>query len=76
VLRQVKSDERLKGIPIVVFSSSAREVDVRHCYDLGANAYVVKPIDYAHFEQTITAIKSFWSGCNHSLRPANRDAPR
>lgn len=68
VLRQVKADERLKCIPIVIFSSSAREVDVRHCYDLGANAYVVKPIDYARFRETIGAIKAFWTDCNHSLR--------
>lgn len=72
VLRQVKADERLKWIPIVIFSSSAREVDVRHCYDLGANAYVVKPVDYLKFQQAISAIKAFWAGCNHSLHPAVR----
>jgi two-component system response regulator len=69
VLRQVKSDERLKHIPVVIFSSSAREVDVRHCYDLGANAYVVKPIDFALFQRTIGAIEAFWSGHNHAVRP-------
>ena len=72
VLRQVKSDDQLKWIPIVVFSSSARDVDVRHCYELGANAYVVKPIDYALFQQTIGAIEAFWIVCNHSLRPSQR----
>lgn len=65
VLRQVKADDGLKRIPIVIFSSSAREVDVRLCYDLGANAYAVKPIEYDRFRQTIGAIKTFWAGCNH-----------
>jgi CheY-like chemotaxis protein len=72
VLKQVKADERLKWIPVVVFSSSAREVDVRHCYDLGANAYVVKPIDFEQFQQTIEAIEAFWVVCNQSLRPGSR----
>jgi two-component system response regulator len=69
VLRQVKADERLRCIPVVIFSSSARDVDVRHCYDLGANAYVVKPIDFALFQRTIESIENFWSGCNHGVRP-------
>lgn len=73
VLRQVKSDERLRRIPVVIFSSSAREVDIRHCYDLGANAYAVKPIDYARFQETIRAIKAFWTGCNLSVRTGPRD---
>lgn len=71
VLRQVKSDERLRCIPVIVFSSSAREVDVRHCYALGANAYVVKPIDYGSFQDTIRAIQEFWAGCNHAPRAAS-----
>jgi len=80
VLRRVRADERLKRIPIVIFSSSAREVDIRHCYDLGANAYVVKPIDFDRFRETVGAIKTFWTGCNLSLhaapRPAQSSAPR
>jgi CheY-like chemotaxis protein len=80
VLRQVKSDERLKSIPIVVFSSSSRESDIRNCYDLGANAYVVKPIDPIIFQETIAAIETFWVACNHHPRPgpraiARRDSP-
>lgn len=80
VLRQVKGDERLKWLPVVIFSSSARESDVRHCYDLGANAYVVKPIDYPRFQETIGAIKAFWAGCNHphqaGLRNLHSTPPR
>jgi len=73
VLRQVKSDDRLKSIPIVIFSSSARETDVRHCYDLGANAYVVKPIDFPRFQEVVSAIKTFWTECNHSVRLGSRN---
>jgi CheY-like chemotaxis protein len=73
VLRQVKADERLKSIPVVIFSSSAREADVRHCYDLGANAYVVKPIEFARFQEAVAAIKVFWTEHNHSLRAGSRN---
>ncbi len=72
VLRQVRADERLKRIPIVIFSSSAREVDVRNCYDLGANAYVVKPIEFDRFQETVGAIKAFWAGCNLNVRTSSR----
>ncbi len=68
VLRQVKSDATLRLIPVVVFSSSARESDIHHSYELGANAYVVKPIDYAHFRRTIAAIAEFWLSCNHDTK--------
>jgi CheY-like chemotaxis protein len=67
VLKRVKGDERLRCLPVVVFSSSARESDVRQCYDLGANAYVVKPIDFVLFQEAIVAIRAFWIGCNHTL---------
>lgn len=69
VLRQVKGDEQLKLIPIVVFSSSARDSDVRQSYELGANAYVVKPIGYEQFMQAVGTIDTFWTDCNHPPLP-------
>lgn len=60
VLQQVKSDPALHAMPVVVFSSSARDADVRRCYDLGANAYVVKPIDFGEFERVLGATAAFW----------------
>ncbi len=72
VLKQVKSDEKLRCLPVVIFSSSARDSDVRECYELGANAYVVKPIDFAQFQETLGAIKAFWLGCNHIAQAAPR----
>lgn len=64
VLRQIKTDPALKLMPVVIFSSSARDTDIRRSYELGANAYVVKPINYSEFKYTIAAIESFWVTCN------------
>lgn len=72
VLQQVKSDQALHAMPVVVFSSSARDADVRRCYDLGANAYVVKPIDFGEFERVLGATAAFWLRYNHlaaALKP-------
>lgn len=80
VLRQVKADEQLASIPIIIFSSSARECDVEQSYALGANAYVVKPIDFLLFQQTIRAIETFWLNCNQpapqSMAPVVAIQPR
>ena len=64
VLREVRKDENLRQLPIVIFSSSDREHDMRSCYDLGATAYVMKPLDAATFRQTVARIHAFWIGCN------------
>ncbi len=64
VLRQLKADEQLKTIPVVVFTSSKRDRDVQESYELGANAYVVKPIDFEEFTNAILDIKSFWTERN------------
>jgi CheY-like chemotaxis protein len=64
VLRQIKSDERLKVIPVVILTSSREEQDLVKSYKLGVNAYVVKPID---FQQLIDAVKQlglFWAVLN------------
>jgi len=60
VLRQIKSDATLKTIPVIIFTSSARERDVQFSYELGANAYVVKPIDYREYKAVLTDLHSFW----------------
>lgn len=70
VLRQVKSDDALRTIPVVVFTSSSRDRDVEQCYRLGVNAYVVKPIDFKRFAQVVQEIQAFWIGCNLPPVPA------
>jgi CheY-like chemotaxis protein len=49
VLRAIKTDLQLKSIPVVVLTSSPRDQDLMESYDLGANAYVVKPVDFQQF---------------------------
>ena len=57
VLRQVKADDRLKVIPVVVFTSSFEESDLARTYRLGANAFVVKPVDFTQFVSTLNGLK-------------------
>ena len=64
VLRQVKSDEKLKLIPVVMLTSSNEQTDLINCYKLGVNAYVVKPVDFAQFVEAIRQIGNFWGAAN------------
>ena len=64
VLRQVKSDERTRTIPIVVVTSSAEERDRIESYKLGVNSYVVKPIDFDSFMKTVTDLGFYWMAVN------------
>lgn len=65
VLRQVKADERLRSTPIVMLTSSQDERDVRQSYQLGANAYVVKPVEFRKFSFVLQQLETFWLGINH-----------
>jgi CheY-like chemotaxis protein len=65
VLRQVKTSERLKSTPVVMFTSSQDERDVRQSYLLGANAYVVKPVEFRRFAFILQHLETFWMGINH-----------
>jgi CheY-like chemotaxis protein len=64
VLRQVKSDPALKSIPVVVLTSSREEHDLLRSYDLGVNAYVVKPVDFAEFVEAVKLLGGFWGLLN------------
>ena len=64
VLREVKSSENLKHIPVVMLTSSRESRDLRECYALGANGYVVKPVDARHFTQAIMNISAYWAVTN------------
>jgi CheY-like chemotaxis protein len=64
VLRQVKSDERLKATPIVMLTSSQDERDVRESYQLGANAYVVKSVEFRRFVVVLKQLEVFWLKIN------------
>jgi CheY-like chemotaxis protein len=64
VLRCVKSDDRLKKIPVVVLTSSHEEKDLLASYELGVNAYVVKPVDFHEFVNAIRELGVFWAVIN------------
>ncbi|WP_433966748.1 response regulator [Tunturiibacter gelidiferens] len=64
VLKQIKSDENLKFIPVVVLTSSKEEKDLVTSYKLGVNAYVVKPVDFHQFVNAIKELGAFWAVIN------------
>jgi CheY-like chemotaxis protein len=64
VLQQVKSEERLKLIPVVVLTSSHEEKDMMRSYSLGVNAYVVKPVDFHQFVNAVKELGVFWAVIN------------
>jgi CheY-like chemotaxis protein len=64
VLRQVKSDASLKVIPVVMMTSSREEQDLLHSYELGVNAYVVKPMKFHDFVKAVQEVGTFWGVFN------------
>jgi CheY-like chemotaxis protein len=60
VLEEIKADEGLKNIPVVVMTSSRAEQDVLRAYRLQANCYVKKPVDFEQFVEVVRSIESFW----------------
>jgi DNA-binding response OmpR family regulator len=64
VLQQIRSDEKLKMIPVVVLTSSHEEKDMVASYKLGVNAYVVKPVDFHEFVNAVKELGVFWAVIN------------
>jgi two-component system response regulator len=60
VLEKIKSDPELKSIPIVILTSSKEDPDIKKCYALGANSYIVKPVDIDNFFAAIKEIGLYW----------------
>ena len=69
VLQDVKQDEALRHIPVVVLSTSQSEQDIARCYRLGANAFVTKPVDIDRFFQVIRSLEQFWLDTARLIRP-------
>jgi two-component system response regulator len=65
VLEKVKSDPRTKMIPVVVLTSSAEDPDIKRCYDLGANSYIVKPVEFDNFTKAVSNLGLYWLILNH-----------
>lgn len=64
LLRQLKSDERLRMIPVVMLTSSAEEKDLHACYELGVNSYLVKPVGFGAFATVIAQAGLYWVAVN------------
>jgi two-component system, response regulator len=64
VLRQIKGDPAMKLIPVVVMTSSREEQDLLNSYQLGVNAYVVKPVKFQNFVEAVKQVGAFWAVIN------------
>lgn len=64
VLRQLKSDPATKHVPVVILTSSREEQDLVRSYDLGVNAYVVKPVEFSEFIDAVKTLGGFWAVVN------------
>lgn len=60
VLKRIKADERTRVIPVVMVTSSAEGRDIAESYKLGVNSYVVKPVDFEHFSETVARAGFYW----------------
>lgn len=60
VLAEIKSDDRLKAIPVVILTTSQAEEDVLRAYNLHANCYITKPVDFTQFTTIVRTIEDFW----------------
>ncbi len=60
VLERVKSDARTRSIPVVILTSSAEDPDIKRCYELGANSYIVKPVEFNNFSKTVSELGLYW----------------
>jgi len=63
LLRELKSDPALRGIPVVVLTASRHERDLEAAYELGVAGYVVKPIDFDGFVRAVAAVQQYWALC-------------
>jgi len=66
VLRSIREDDQLKTMPVVILSSSREESDLARSWDLGANAYVVKPVDIDQFFTAVKTLGTFWAVLNEA----------
>ena len=60
VLEKIKADERTKAIPVVILTSSNQSPDIKKCYNLGVNSYIVKPVDFENYSKTIRELGLYW----------------
>lgn len=66
VLQRIKSEPRTKMIPVVILTSSAEDPDIKRSYELGANSYIVKPVEFNNFAKIISDLGMYWLVINKS----------
>jgi two-component system response regulator len=64
VLQRIRADERTKNIPVVMLTSSKEDPDIKKCYELGVNSYVVKPVEFDEFQNAISGLGLYWMVAN------------
>lgn len=64
VLEKIKADALTKAIPVVILTSSAEDPDIKKAYDLGANSYIVKPVEFNKFSRTVADLGLYWMVIN------------
>jgi two-component system response regulator len=74
VLKRIKGDPRTSDIPVVILTSSAEERDVMRTYEVGANSYIVKPVDFEQFTESVRDIGKYWLEINHT--PSKQNLPK
>jgi two-component system response regulator len=68
VLKRLKADERTRSLPVVVLTSSREEPDIAAAYRLGANSYIVKPVDFEAFARAVSEVGLYWLLLNEQPR--------
>ncbi|MBR1368562.1 chemotaxis protein CheY [Methanocalculus chunghsingensis] len=68
VLRAIRQDERTRLIPVIILTTSAEEEDIVASYDLGANSYIRKPVDFSEFMEAIRLVGTYWLILNEQPR--------
>src|SRR2546426_584654 len=71
VLRRLKGDDRTRAIPVVVLTSSAEQPDIADAYRLGANSYIVKPVDFEAFSRAVSDLGLYWPLVNRRTPPSH-----
>jgi two-component system response regulator len=66
VLRTIRADERTRHVPVVILTSSEEQRDLLATYELGANSFIVKPIDFTSFSRTIEEVGLYWTSYNRT----------
>lgn len=59
-LKEIKSDERLRSIPVIMLTTSEADSDILKCYDLGASCYISKPVGFQEFLKVVRSLEDFW----------------